>query len=262
MKASASLVVAALLGLGLQACSGKTSRSTNSASSQDSGSAGTAGAPLLVDDQSSLSGRISLPNGGAWDTFPFGTTATIVPPPNDPFVFSQVDAGSFSNAACMTASGITGYGAGEAFTFQIDPATGGRAPYNASAYSGVSFYAMSPDTPEMEVYFWDTDKYEFWPGATCAGGADAGPVPAAGYPQPPCGDPAQAYLQLSPSWTQIHILWSQLQAAPGGGYYVEPSLDVNGLLIMGFQIPNPNRNVDGGAPLSFTLCIAQIYLTP
>jgi hypothetical protein len=119
---------------------------------------------------------------------------------------------------------------------------------------------MSPDTPELTVYFEDTNTDRFWPGATCAGGAEAGPVPAAGYPDPPCQDGPAAVVPLSPGWQRQSLPFSGVASSPGGGYYAPSSLDPQGLLFMGFQVENPSRGLPG-PPLSFQVCVAQIYFT-
>jgi hypothetical protein len=215
---------------------------------------------LLIDNESSSIGEIGLANGGFWGTF-VSPPGTVTPTPGDPFFFTADDAGSFSSAACFSGSGITGQAAGARFRFQTNAADGGLTPYDASAYAGVSFYAMSPDTTELVVFFQDTDTYELWPGATCAGGADAGPVPPSGYPNPPCGDAPEVLVPLTANW-QLHSFAFGAFTSPSiGGYYVPASLDEQGLITMEFQIDNPNQSVDGGPPLSFHVCVAQIYFT-
>lgn len=244
-----------------QATSADASNADAQATSADAGNAD-AHVPvptLLIDNQSSPIGEISLANGGYWTTF--GLTGTITPPPEDPFFFTAVDAGSFSSAACFSASGVTGLSAGAAFGFQLDAADGGITPYDASAYSGISFYAMSPDATELVVNFQDTDTDVLWPGARCAGGADAGPVPPGGYPAPPCGDGPSVVVPLTADWQQHSLAFAMFAGAPGGGFYAPVSPDEQGLILTGFQVDNPNADVDGGVPLSFHVCVAQIYFT-
>jgi hypothetical protein len=216
---------------------------------------------LLVDDQSSSVGEISLPNGGYWYTFPLNSGGTIAPPQRGVFAFTSVDAGGFSRAACVSASAITGYGAGAGFAFQLSMTNGPPPPYDASAYSGVSFYAMSPDAPEMLVTFSDVDTYPFWPGATCAGGADAGPLPDGGYATPPCGHDPEAAVILTPDWQQVNLTFANVSAFKSPAFYSPSSVNTRGLFFMDFVVNNPNFGVDGGAPVSFRFCVAQIYLT-
>jgi hypothetical protein len=209
---------------------------------------------LLIDDESSFTGEISLTNGGYWGTF---GTGSITPPPGDPFLFTTVDAGAISRAACFSGSDVTSSIAGADFRLQFEAADGSPIPYDASAYSGVSFYVMSPDTSEVAVYFQDTNTDRFWPGATCAGGASAGPVPDGGYPEPPCGDGALALVPLNASWQQRTLAFTNISSSPGNGYYAPPSLDAQGLITMGFQVYAPVP----GASFSFSVCVAEIYFT-
>jgi len=231
---------------------------SSNGSSSDASDARAATTGLLIDDQSSNLGEISLPNGGDW--FTFGTTGTITPPVGGPFVFSSVDAGLFSRAACFSGSGITGPGPVAGFAFQLAADDGGPADFDASAYSGISFYIMSPDTTEVLTFLIDIDTDEFWPGATCAG-PDAGPVPPGGYPTPPCGDDPAAIVPVTPSWQQVNVMFAST-GYPNPGYYDPPSVSAQGLIYMDFEVNNPDQFVDGGLPLSFHVCVAQIYFTP
>jgi hypothetical protein len=232
----------------------------------DAGAAGLDGqlplGSLLVDDQSNSLGEISLPNGGYWYTYPVVTAGTITPTPKSVFFFTPVDAGSFSRAACVTASDITTFGAGSGFAFQLSMPDGALSPFDASAYSHVSFYAMSSDSPDMIVSFADINTLPQWPGATCAGGADAGPVPDGGYPMPPCGHYPQAAVALSPTWQQVNLAFANVSGFKAPGFYVPAAVNSGGLLYMIFGETNPNYRVDGRGPLSFHICVAQIYLTP
>jgi hypothetical protein len=216
---------------------------------------------LLVDDQSNSVGRISLPNGGYWFTFPLNSGGTIAPPPRGLFGFTSVDAGGFSRAACVSASAITGFGAGAEFAFQLAMTNGPPPPYDASAYSGVSFYAMSPDAPEMLVGFSDIDTYPLWPGATCAGGADAGTLPDGGYAVPPCGHDPEAVVLLTPDWQRVNLTFANVSAPKSPPFFSPSSVNTRGLFFMSFVVNNLNFGVDGGAPVSFHFCVAQIYLT-
>jgi hypothetical protein len=214
----------------------------------------------LVDDQSNLDGVIRLPNGGSW--FSYGSTGgTVTPAPGGPFPFASVDAGSFSRAACVSGTGITGPFGGEGFRFQADADDGGIVPYDVSPYTGISFYVMSPDATAMIVFLQDTDTDQHWPGATCAGGADAGPVPAGGYPSPPCSDAPSAVISVSSAWEQKTIPFAGLTGFPTAGYYDPSSLNEHGVIAADFQVENANAANDAGPPLSFSFCVAQIYFT-
>jgi hypothetical protein len=275
LRAAALVTGVAALPAAISACGAKSAASASDAgmpgvdSSQatdadvDAGADGQpAAGSLLVDDQSNTLGEISLPNGGYWYTYPFISTGTITPAPGSIFFFTPVDGGTFSRAACVSASGITTFGAGAGFAFQLTMADGSQPPYDASAYSHISFFAMSPDSPDMIVSFADIDTWQRWPGATCAGGADAGPVPDGGYPVPPCGHYAQAAVPLSPTWQQVTLAFAEVGGLKTPGFYVPSSVNSRGLFYVVFGESNPNYQVDGGAPLSFHLCVAQIYLAP
>ena len=221
------------------------------------------GPSVLVDDESSSLGKISLANGGYWYTYlSTGSPGTVTPTPGDPFYFTPLSAGPFSHAACFSGSGITGFHGGAGFAFQALTSSGALAAYDASAYSSISFYAMSPDTAEMTVFLAATDTDLYWPGATCAGGADAGPVPLGGYSVPPCGNPAGAIVPLTATWQRVSLAFANVSAYPSAGYYDPASVDSKALRFMDFQVENPNRAVDGGAPLSFQVCVAQVALDP
>ena len=162
----------------------------------------------------------------------------------------------------MSAAGIRGFGAGMGFPFQLLGADGVSQPFDATAFTKISFYAMSPNAPEVLATFADIGTYPFAPGATCAGGADAGPLPDGGYPVPPCGNSPQAAVPLSPNWQQVTLTLSNVSSFVSTGFYSPRSVDSSGLFYLTFGLDNPNARVDGGAPLAFHLCIAQIYLLP
>jgi hypothetical protein len=219
---------------------------------------------LLVDDESSSTGQISLANGGYWYTYPYPLSggSVIAPTPGTPFFFTPETGVGFSHAACVTATGITGFGAGMGFAFQLAASNGMSPPFDASAYSRISFYAMSPDAPAMQVTFADIGTYPYAPGATCAGGADAGPLPDGGYPTPPCGDSPQAAVPLTASWQQVTLAFAGVSAFASTTFYAPKSVDPSGLFYLTLGLNNPNARIDGGAPLSFHICVAQIYLLP
>jgi hypothetical protein len=253
--------------MGLPACGGSPSSASGdsgtdaSQTSTDAGSDGAqAIAPLLVDDESKSTGEISLPNGGTWYTFPLG--APVTPVPGDPFFFTMVDAGTFSSAACFSGSDVTGFGAGAGIELQLPLPDGALVAYDAGAYSRLTFYAMSPDLAEMLVSIVDEQTDNFWPGATCAGGADAGPVPDGGYPQPPCGNPSRAAVPLASTWQQVSLSFANLSAFNSPGFYAPTRVAQTGLLFVTFRANNPNFGIDGGAPLSFHICVAEVYLAP
>jgi hypothetical protein len=114
----------------------------------------------------------------------------------------------------------------------------------------------------MLVTFADIGTYPYAPGATCAGGADAGPLPDGGYPAPPCGDSPQAAVPLTPSWQQVTLAFAGVSAFADPTYYAPRSVEASGLFFLTFGLNNPNARIDGGAPLSFHICVAQIYLLP
>jgi hypothetical protein len=224
--------------------------------------AGTPDGALLVDDESSSIGRISLANGSSWYTYPLPGEGTIAPTPGTTFFFTPTTGPGFSSAACISATGITGFGAGMGFGFQLPTTDGTQVPFDASRFSGLSFYAMSPDAPDVVVTFSDIGTYSYAPGATCAGGADAGPFPDGGYPVPPCGDSPQAAVALSSAWQKVTLSFAKVSAFPISGYYSPTSVDPSGLFYLTFGLSNPNARIDGGAPLAFHICVAQIYLLP
>jgi hypothetical protein len=113
----------------------------------------------------------------------------------------------------------------------------------------------------MIVFFQDTNTDQHWPGATCAGGADAGPVPAGGYPSPPCSNAPSAAISVTSTWEQKTIPFAGLTGFPTPGYYDPSSLNEQGVIAVDFQVENQNAATDGGPPLSFSFCVAQIYLT-
>jgi hypothetical protein len=256
-RCALAAAVAALSGL--SACSASKSLASPDAGAGAPPDGGSPIAPLVVDDQSSSLGEISLPDGGYWYTFPLG--ANVTPTPNTSFYFTAVDGGTFSSAACFGGTDVGGFGAGAGFAYQLDAPDGGFVAFDGRPYTRITFYAMSPDTAQMNVGFADTQTFTGWPGAACAGGSDAGPIPDGGYPQPPCGDTAQAAIPLAPSWQKVDLSFSRIQGYNLAGYYVPKDVDPSGLLFTTFDVTNPTFRVDGGT-LTFHVCVAQIELAP
>lgn len=184
---------------------------------------------------------------GYWYTYHDATAGgTLTPMAGASFTDSAVtpalstgDGGSSTMAARMTGSGFTVYGAGMGFDLQNPGGTATKGLYDASMYSGVTFWAMG--TAGGPVRFNVPDKATDMVGGVCSG---------TGAMQ--CSDDHGHSLTLTSTWQQFSFPWAQLTQQGYG--YTEASLDTAHLVGMKFQVGNPTG--------SFDVWIADIAFTP
>ncbi len=239
-------------GNGAGASAGSTSTATSIASTGTT-SAGTEPCPTpstLIDDMENGKGAISAICGrtGYWYTYNDMTTGGAqTPEAGMTFTDSAVvpprttgDGGASSMAARTTGSGFTAYGAGMGFDLDDPGAGAAKHPYDASSYSGVTFWAMG--SAGGSVRFNVSDKASDPSGGVCMG--------STGTAQ--CNDHHGHALTLTATWQQFTFTWSQLTQQGFG--YVEATLDTSHLIGMQFQIGVPTG--------SFDVWIDDIAFTP
>jgi hypothetical protein len=166
--------------------------------------------PLLIDNMESGLGQINDGcRNGFWFTFNDGTVGgSQTPPANSAFapqVITVARAGSM-RAAHTAGSGYTSAGMGVNFN---SPPGASRGVYNASAYVGVTFWAIGTGMISMSMPNRDTDPA----GGVCGDGGRGG-----------CYDHFQTSLILSSTtWQQYTFTFSELRQkgfgyAPVGGF--------------------------------------------
>jgi len=201
-----------------------------------------AGAGTLVDDMLGMGGAIIACGGrmGYWYTYDDGTAgATLTPTAGMPFTFTAIsgtgpagggpDGGPATMAAMMSGMGFTVYGAGMGFDLNSAGGAAAKGSYNASAYSGISFWAMG--SAGGVVRFNVPDKDTDPSGGVCSGtGANQ------------CTDDHGHTLTLTTSWQQFSFTWAELTQQGYG--YVEASIDTAALVSMKFQVNSPTGTFD------------------
>jgi len=202
-----------------------------------------AGAGTLVDDMLGMGGAIIACGGrmGYWYTYDDGTAgATLTPTAGMPFTFTAIpagtgpagggpDGGPSTMAAMMSGMGFTVYGARMGFDLNSAGGTATKGSYNASAYSGISFWAMG--SAGGVVRFNVPDKDTDPSGGVCSGtGANQ------------CTDDHGHTLTLTTSWQQFSFTWAELTQQGYG--YVEANIDTAALVSMKFQVNSPTGTFD------------------
>jgi hypothetical protein len=162
------------------------------------------------------------------------TDSAIVPPR------TTEDGGTSSMAARTTGSGFTAYGAGMGFDLDDPGAGAAKRTYDASSYSGVTFWAMG--SAGGSVRFNVADK-----ATDPSGGIFMG---STGPDQ--CSDHHGHALMLTTTWQEFTFTWAQLTQQGFG--YAEATLDTSHLIGMQFQVGVPTG--------SFDVWIDDIAFTP
>jgi hypothetical protein len=239
------------------------------------------GATLLIDDFSASVGtQIALDAGfppgaqpGVWYNYDDGT-GTMVPPVHE-FAFSPLgvtvgDAGTFAKGACESGSGYVGYGAGWGMTFAMEPSDAGpdagslHVPYDASRWSGISFWAAIVADSGVEtvtVGIPDIDTYSDYPGSTCL----AAPPDASTCVGPcQCDNNFGREITLTTTWLQYQLDFAAtapnaVTQDPYWGYQVSSGFNPSKIFALQFQVDGPDMPDGGAKPVSFpTICVAQI----
>lgn len=211
-KRTIATYLATTLSFALLGCDGGGGASTEP-TGEDTGKTNTA-PPNVIDNMEDPDegGSILESEGrvGAWYTFNDKTPEGIQTPPADAFEpdVLEVPREGSTYAARSTGEGFTKWGAGFGFDLKNDGTS--KLPYNATAYQGITFWAMTSEgnTPDVRVTFNDVST-----------------SPEGGVCKPEvkdnCDDHFGANIVLQPGvWTE-HTLMFDTLAQDGWGAPVE-----------------------------------------
>jgi hypothetical protein len=276
----------------------------NSSGSTSSGSSGTSSATgsstaagLTIDDQSSTGSAISLkaPSGespGTWFTYGSDSGSQTTPGANGQAISPKQYAGytfaaitpaamptggpTISKAACLSSSGFDGYSVGEGFHFVAKlPAGAGPdsgidaqpVPYDVSAYTGISFWAMGASDAgayQFRVKFPDdqTDGDPF-----AAPGNPYGNPPSACYGDSStdtslCFDDFSEDLAVPSTWSQVTIKFATDLGQHAFGEAFAGGIDLHHVYGIEFEVEGLGApGGDAGLAPGFNFCVAQIAFT-
>jgi hypothetical protein len=249
---------------GLSACLSENARALRSTAAN--GETGADGGLVLIDDSiptpddAGPAARIKIPvtqgRSGDWFTYDDGTGGGVISPGTGPgFHYTTImppratDGGgpTITSAACVTGSGFTNWGAGMGFSFDLVPTAHGGPPlallpYDASAYTGLTFWAAAPNVAAgsvaVSVLFPDIDTFGEDPFSTC------------NLTTTKCDDDYGASVDVGSTWAQYTIRFADL--TQGGWGYAAPSFAANEVLAVLFQV---------GPDAPFDLCVTDVYFT-
>jgi hypothetical protein len=158
-----------------------------------------AGSTTSIDDLED--GNADIPNvdgrRGAWYTVNDGTAGTQNPAPNSTFVPTSGGALGSKYSARTWGNGFTSWGA--AMGVPLNAAGQSQCPYDASRYSGITFYSKGSGT--VTVSIGSSATVPVARGGTCTSG---------------CLDYYATKVVLGSNWTQQHIRWADLKQAGWG----------------------------------------------
>lgn len=181
----------------------------------------------------------------------------MVPVPHTEFTYTPVTAtcfAPFSNAACIksvTPYVSFAYAPLMGFQFEIlgaNPDGGNATPaaYSVSPYRGIQFWAMASDTgaTSVTVQFSDAPNDAAFPGAACE-------------VNPPykCFNYYQYTQRLTSTWAPYEVDFDMLSQRLDAGLNTTPMFVQSAALAINFMVA-------GVTPLTFDLCVAQIYFVP
>jgi hypothetical protein len=205
-----------------------------------------------------------VPSGdtiGTWYTYGWNAAAgqTLTPVQGAPFSFTTTT-GMFTRAACVSSAGYVGYSAGEGFNFAtagVDSSNPPAVPLNVSNFTGITFWAMSTSTTTagtmVRVKFPDDQTYGSDPTALCQPDASLPAGAKAGQ----CDDDFCDNVTLTSSWTQVSILFSDLNQSNFGASF--SALDTKN--VFGIQFENEGGGTTDAGASAFQFCIADINFT-
>ena len=251
MNASARALSTALLFgsavLSISGCFSEESNPDNSAGASGSGGStgtgGTGGAggaggdPLpdtgapgmveMIDDMEDNDGSILGVNGrvGAWYTYNDATASAMqVPKQGDPFTMTAGGRDGTGYAANTRGSGFTLWGAGYGFNLK-DPGDGdggsNKSTYDASAYSGITFWAKAGATSDKALRVNVSNKETDPAGGICA-------------PMDKCSDHFGSPVTLTAEWAKYTLPFAKM-AQSGWGQSVA-KFDITTLYAVQFQV--------------------------
>lgn len=186
----------------------------------------TSGAPSLIDDFEDGDLRVLPKQGrvGGWYAYDDMTPGTRT----GAELKSAGRAGS-KNALCISGQGFTGWGGGIGFSFVEDGSS--RKPYDASAYTGITFWARGSATQFRAML---VDKYSDPAASLCTS----------------CYDHFQAAFTPSSEWKRYTFSWKQLKQLGFGE--AKPNVCAADLYALQFQW-------SGSQP--FELCLDDVAFT-
>lgn len=224
-----------------------TSSSSSSAGSGSSGSGssssssgGSSGAMTMIDTMEDGDGSI-LPNAGlqgAWYTYNDKTAgATQTPPEMTPFVMSALNPprNGSAFAANTNGSGFTTWGAG--FGFDLNNNGTSKGPYDASAFTGITFWAKIGAGAVGAIRVNIGDKNTTPEANICAVGK--------------CSDDFGKDITLTEQWQQFTIPFADMKQV-GWSTVILPAIDKASLYTVHFQT---------GAKATFDTWIDDIAFT-
>jgi hypothetical protein len=182
--------------------------------------------------------------GGGFYMFNDGSTTGMQMPPPGSLPNARMDSrcgGMF--AMCMQGSGFTVWGAGMGTDLGMTTTDSGgmmvKGTYDASMYSGISFWAKANMGSSLAVRVGVKDKNTAPEGGVCdpmmSSGAEA------------CNDDWSKNLNLTTTWAPYTIMFSELRQANWGKAF--PAFDAANTYSIQFQV---NQN------LTFDLCIDDL----
>jgi endoglucanase len=186
----------------------------------------TDGPPRMIDDFEDGDLAILSREGreGAWFSFDDGSGGTRT----DPEVVAAERSGS-KNAVCIQGSDFTRWGGG--FGFALSGEDNARRSYDASAYTGVSFWARGSST---QFRFMLVDKYSDPAASLCSG----------------CNDHFNFRFTPSSEWQQFTFAWNEARQNAFGD--PQPRVCPSALYALQAQWPSNQ---------SFELCLDDIAFT-
>jgi len=162
---------------------------------------------------------------GDWYTFHDATAGTLNPdmgakPVMEPIVGGRC--GASTKAMRVTGSGFTDYGAGFGFTLKY---VGKETPYDATRFSGITFWARVGETSVTQIQLGIGDQWSRPDGGHCT--IEAGPMT--------CYDNFGSLLTFTPTWQRYTLRFGQTQQRNFG--LPRAALDTTALMAVEFGIP-------------------------
>ncbi len=229
------------LALALGACDGGSSEpSAPGGSGGNGGSGGGSSSGTVLDDMEDGDSSIPEEGGrvGAWYVYN-DATGSQDPPESADFAMSQLSEprGDSTFAAHSSGDGFTEWGAGFGFDLNNDGTT--RGTYDASAYSGVSFWARS-GAGSLAIRVGLSDAQTSAEGGQCDPNTEDS-----------CDDAFGANLQLTSEWQQFTLSFAELQQDGWGMQF--PGIQRDQLYSMQFEV---------GTNVAFDVWVDDIMLVP
>ncbi|XXX73197.1 CIA30 family protein [Sorangium sp. So ce134] len=210
-----------------------TSSSSTSASASSSATTGAGGGPQtleIIDDMEDEDNAIRASGGriGYWYTFNDGTEGATQNPPPDPegtgetpFTMSAIEParGQSAYAARSWGSGFEGWGVG--FGFDLNSPEGTKTPYDASAYTGITFWAKvgAGSSTAATVMI-----------------SDPSTDPAGGSCTDECDNWQKSLAGISEEWQQFTIPFADLKQGGWGTPATTDQIDATKLYSIQFQV--------------------------